>query len=227
MDKLPRKNSAKIFQVGPPPPVDPFPPLPRTFYVASPPQRQPKKRAPAKKAAKKRAARKPGRPTLYSETLTAEICRRLHESEEGEIPESLRQICRDPMMPALSTVCDWLRRHAEFSERYARARELRKDALVERLMKISQDARTHAHGAPATGEAAARVQAIKLEIDTLKWILGKEYARDYGDRVNLEHTGPGGGPLRTEAEYRVTPEDERMLKRIAEKRAELQPGEEG
>lgn len=190
--------------------------------MPTPPKRKPKKRAPAKKAAKKRAPRKPGRPTLYSEKITAEICRRLYESEGDALPESLRAICRDPTMPDLSTVCDWLTKHPEFSERYARARELRKEALVDRLMKISREAKDHATGAPATGEAGARVQAIKLEIDTLKWILSKEYARDYGDRVNLEHTGPGGGPVKTEGEYRVTPEDEQMLKRIAEKRTELQ-----
>ena len=197
----------------------------RTSDVSRPPKRQPKKSVPAKKAARKRATRKkakPGRPTLYSEEVAAEVCRRLYESEGDDLPESLREICRDPKMPGLSTVMDWLRDKPEFSERYARARELRKDALVDRLMKVAREAKTHAKGAPATGEAGARVQAIKLEIDTLKWILSKEYARDYGDRMNLEHTGPNGGPVQTEAEYRVSPEDEAMLKRINSTREKIQ-----
>ena len=46
--------------------------------------------------------RKKGRPSLYTEVLAAQICRRLAEGE------TLRAICRDPGMPAISTVMGWL-----------------------------------------------------------------------------------------------------------------------
>ena len=127
-------------------------------------------------------------------------------------------------MPGLSTVMDWLRDKEGFPEQYARARELRKDALVDRLMKLSREALSHAHGAPGTGEAGARVQAVKLEIDSIKWILSKEYAREYGSLQKHEVSGPDGGPVKTEGTYEVTPEDEAMLKRIADKRAEVKGG---
>ncbi|MEM9237655.1 MAG: hypothetical protein AAGB14_12825 [Verrucomicrobiota bacterium] len=182
-----------------------------------------KKRSAKKSAAKKR----PGRPSGYSEKVAAEICRLLYESDEGELPKSLRAICRDSKMPDQSTVHRWLNERPDFAKRYAHARELRKDALGERLMKLAREAKDKAYGAPGTGEAGARVQAVKLEIDTIKWILSKEYARDYGDRVNLEHTGPGGGPVKTEGEYKVTPEDEAMLKRIAKKREQVTKPSEG
>jgi len=42
-----------------------------------------------------------GRPTLYTEELAAEICRRLAGGE------SLRRICEDDHMPGASTVVDW------------------------------------------------------------------------------------------------------------------------
>lgn len=139
-----------------------------------------------------------GRPSSYSDEVGDEICARLYESDEGELPESLLQICRDPLMPSRTTVHRWLNDIEGFRANYAHARALRKDALVERLMSLSRDAITHAHGAPGTGEAGARIQAIKLEIDTIKWILSKEYAHDYGDKITTELTGKDGGPIKTE-----------------------------
>ncbi len=47
--------------------------------------------------------RKKGRPSLYTEVLAAKICRRLAEGE------TLRAICRDKVMPAISTVMGWPR----------------------------------------------------------------------------------------------------------------------
>ena len=47
--------------------------------------------------------RKIGRTSLYTEALAAKICRRL---AEGETP---RTICRDKVMPTISTVMGWPR----------------------------------------------------------------------------------------------------------------------
>ncbi|RYD49198.1 MAG: helix-turn-helix domain-containing protein [Verrucomicrobiaceae bacterium] len=47
------------------------------------------------------------------------------------------------------------------------------------------------------------------------------------DRVGLEHSGPNGGPIQTEGEYRPSPEDEAILKRIAETRSRIQEEQEG
>ncbi len=61
---------------------------------------------------KKKNPRKAGRPTLYTVALAVEICKRLAERE------SLRKICKDPSMPANSTVMGWLSdgKHKEFLE---------------------------------------------------------------------------------------------------------------
>lgn len=173
----------------------------------------------AKKTAAKK--RKPGRPSLYTPKLVAEICRRLHESEGDELPESLRAICRDPKMPNISTVLDWLKDHSEFSNRYARARELRKDALVDRMLSLAAKAKSAAFGDPGTGEAGAKVAAYKIEIDTIKWVLSKEYSRDYGDLLKQEISGPDGGPL--ENVLSITPEIEARIKRLASVRAGMTP----
>jgi len=182
------------------------------------------KRAAAKKGvAKKKVAakRKPGRPSLYTPRITGEILRRLHESEGDELPESLRAICRDPKMPNMTTVVDWLKDHPEFSQRYARARELRKDALVDRMLSLAAKVKSVAYGDPGTGEAGAKVAAYKIEIDTIKWVLSKEYSRDYGDLLKQEISGPDGGPL--ENVLSITPEIEARIKRLAVVRASMTP----
>ena len=42
------------------------------------------------------------------------------------------------------------------------------------------------------------------------------------DRVGVEHTGKDGGPIKQEAEFKVTPEDEAVIARIREKRDSIQ-----
>lgn len=175
-----------------------------------------------RKAAKK-AVRKPGRPSLYSEKLVSEICRRLHESDGDALPESLRAICRDEKMPHISTVTDWLKSHPAFSERYARARELRKDALTDRILSLAERAKSAAYGEPGTGEAGAKVAAYKLEIDTIKWILSKEYARDYGDRITQEISGPDGGAIEIASKERDAEEEKRFARLLAEADAKARP----
>jgi hypothetical protein len=194
------------------------------------PRKSPVAKKAGKKPVKKKVAKKAvrrGRPGMYSVRLTNEICRELYESDDDKLPKSLRAICRKESMPNISTVCDWLNKHEDFAERYARARELRKEALVDRMMHLSQTALNNAHGAPGTGIAGARVQAIKLEIDTIKWVLSKEYSHDYGDRLKQEITGADGGAIKTESEFTVDSDAEAMIKKIALKRHKLQNGNKG
>ncbi len=64
--------------------------------------------------------KKKGRPSLYTEALVAQICRRLAEGE------TLRAICRDPAMPDKATILRWLgdKEKADFRDQYAHAREM-------------------------------------------------------------------------------------------------------
>ena len=59
---------------------------------------------------------KGGRPTLYSLEIALEICDRIADGE------SLVKICSDAKMPKKTAVYEWLLRHKEFAEIYARAR---------------------------------------------------------------------------------------------------------
>lgn len=101
-------------------------------------------------------------------------------------------------MPAARTIRTWARDNEEFKPIYAGARVGRVRTWVERIVFLSRDAINHAHGKPGTGEAGAKIQAIKLEIDTLKWLIAKELASEYGDLIRQEITGKDGQPLQLE-----------------------------
>lgn len=178
---------------------------------------RPEKAQPKRKTAKKR-----GRQTTYTKAKADEIVDRLAGGD------SLSKICRSRHLPPASTVIGWVMddRHG-FAERYARAREIQCDLMFDQLDELSRKALNVAKGAPGTGEAGARVQAIKLEIDTLKWILAKRFPERWAERVKNEHTGKDGGPIKQESEFTVTPEDEAVIARIREKREEIaQDGKE-
>ncbi len=103
---------------------------------------------------------KKGRPSLYTEALAAKICRRLAEGE------SLRTICGDKTMPAISTVMGWL-----FDEALEIADDASGDWTADKDGKKTLD---HEH-----------VQRSRLRVDTRKWAAGKlvvaPYRRKYGD----------------------------------------------
>ena len=76
-----------------------------------------------------------GRPSSYTEELGLEICSRIASGE------SLRRICKDDKMPSMSTVLLWVidGNHNEFSEQYAKAREIQAELLADEIFDISDD----------------------------------------------------------------------------------------
>lgn len=122
-----------------------------------------------------------GRPSIYSPDLAAAICERLVTGE------SLRAICRDHDMPAISSVFLWMSVHKGFSEQYARARAEQADAKFDELEELA---------ATATPETAS---VVKLQVDTRKWVLSRMAPKKYGDKVQQEVSGPNGGPVVVEA----------------------------
>lgn len=125
---------------------------------------------------------KRGRPTLFSDELAKEVCRRIAEGE------SLRAVCRDGKMPEASTVFDWLRTKPEFTEQYDKAVVERSEAMAEDMIDIAE-------GAPAlikkTAEkkSGAMAQVIKLQVDVRKWHMGRMKPKKYGDKMDLTSDG--------------------------------------
>ncbi len=157
------------------------------------------------------AKRKKGRPSRYTEAIAVKICRRLAEGE------SLRKICKDTSMPAISTVMGWLfdGKHADFSEQYARARDLQADKLFDEALEIADETsddwiRTE-DGKKILDQE--HVQRSRLRVDTRKWAAGNLAPKRYGDK--LQHTGDGGGPIRVRPDLsKLTDEELDALERI-------------
>jgi hypothetical protein len=116
---------------------------------------------PSHKIAKSRM----GRPTLKTPELCKEICERISEGE------TLTNICRDPDMPAWTTIHDWKRSDDSFRQALAHAREQQAEVWADEMVSISDDELpTH----EAIGRARLRMQARQ-------WLAGK-YNPTYADK---------------------------------------------
>ena len=117
-----------------------------------------------------------GRPSRYTPELGLAICLRLFDGE------SLRAICRDPVMPSGSSVFRWLRAHPEFREQYVHAREAQAELLFDELIQIaddvSQDWVTGPDGQRRLNKNA--IKAAKLRIDVRKWLIVRMLPKVYG-----------------------------------------------
>lgn len=125
-----------------------------------------------------------GRPTDYTQETVDIICERLADGE------SLRTICDDKDMPARSTVFRWLSLHKEFSDQYARAKEVQAEVLADELISIADDGRNdwmerrdsdgENIGWRENGEALRR---SALRFDTRKWVAAKLLPKKYGEKI--------------------------------------------
>ena len=97
------------------------------------------------------------RPSIFTDELAADICRRL------SLGESARQICRDDSMPVMSTLMKWLTEpdKVAFSEQYARARDCQADYYADEIIDIADEL--------GEGVDSNAVNIAKLRIDSRKW----------------------------------------------------------
>lgn len=144
-----------------------------------------------------------GRPSTYSADIAGRICDRLSAGE------TLREICRDDAIPAQSTVYLWLRTQAEFSEQYARAREVQADTWADEIVEIADNgsndwvARNHGEDDDGWRVNGEHIQRSRLRVDARKWLMAKAAPKKYGDKIENVHTGPDGGNLKIESIRRV------------------------
>ena len=138
-----------------------------------------------------------GRPTKYTKELAQEICSGLASGL------SLREVCRANNMPDERTVRQWALDDLHgFSPQYARARELGYQSMADELMEIADDGTNdwiQRHGTEEEQEMfvlnGEHVQRSRLRVDTRKWMLSKMLPKVYGDKTQLQHSGPDGGPI--------------------------------
>jgi hypothetical protein len=111
-----------------------------------------------------------GRPSEFTQEIADAICERIAGGE------SLKAICEDETMPGKTAVYGWLSRHADFADKYARAREIQADAIFDEVVDIADD-----------GELDP--QDRRVRIDARKWVAGKLRPKVYGDKIDVTSGG--------------------------------------
>lgn len=123
-----------------------------------------------------------GRPTIYSKKLEDIICERI------ALGSSLRSICKEEDMPAMSSVFKWLREVQGFSEHYENACGERTEAQREEILDIS-DGGIEIIKKSAEKKSSAIAQIIRLQVDSRKWLMSKMKPKKYGDKLDLTSGG--------------------------------------
>lgn len=132
-------------------------------------------------------------PVRYSPQVCDEICAHIADGK------SVRALCEYPGMPDKTTIFRWLVKYEGFRQQYIRARGERATARFEKIDDVIQDMRND-----IIDHKKARV-----EIEAIKWQLGREDAAKYGDRII--HAGDEHAPLHTKD---VSDGDRRALSRF-------------
>ncbi|MCU0797411.1 MAG: hypothetical protein MUF31_15935 [Akkermansiaceae bacterium] len=177
---------------------------------------------PSRKKAKQGKRKSVGRPSRYRK----------------EFPEQARKLCRlgaiDEELAEffgvdVATVGRWKLQHSEFRVALKEGKEAADAEVADRLFKRATGY-SHKDTKFATfeGKITDREEYVKhYPPDTIACIFWLKNRRPdlWRDKVGLEHSGPGGGPIQTEGDFRPSPEDEEVIKRIAETRAKIQSGQ--
>jgi len=108
----------------------------------------------------------------------------LIEIENGR---ALRKILKDDEnMPSTQTFYKWIDEDVEKSKQYARACEVRADAIFDDIIEIADDS-SHDTIITDNGEIinSEFVARSRIRIDARKWIASKLNPKKYGDKLDV------------------------------------------
>ncbi len=132
---------------------------------------------------------------LYDrEEITALVCAQIAEGK------SLRSILdHDDKLPSVRTFLDWIGEATELATQYTRAREAGYLLLADELVAISDENYTTAEDGTRERLSNEAIARNRLRVETRKWMLAKMLPKIYGEKLQTEHTGKGGGPIQLAA----------------------------
>lgn len=114
-----------------------------------------------------------GRPTIFSEELAREICKKVATTTNG-----IRRMCAEnPNFPNPDTIRVWRHEKTDFSAQYDQAKRHQADLLAEDILDIVDDENL------VTTEDISKA---KLRSDRRMWIAARLLPKVYGDKVYNE-----------------------------------------
>lgn len=122
-----------------------------------------------------------GRPTIRTPEIIETVLRGLADGI------TVTETCKAPGMPDRQTIMRWKREDAEFRAAYTRAREDGAEALADRIVAMAD---------MALQAEVQSIPGIRQATENLKWAAGKFNPKQFGDKIQQEHTGPEGDALR-------------------------------
>jgi len=102
-------------------------------------------------------------------------------------------------MPEPSSVFLWLTKYPEFSDKYARAKELQGEYLANQILAIADDGeadvteREREDGSKYTLVDQEHINRSRLRVDSRKWLASKLFPKKYGDRIAVDADITSGG----------------------------------
>lgn len=108
---------------------------------------------------------------------------------------SLRKSIEELKTISRETFFEWIAKDKQLSDQYARATEVRADAIFEEMFDIADDGtndwieRQNKQGESYYELNGEHVQRSKLRIDARKWALSKMQPKKYGDKLDITTDG--------------------------------------
>jgi len=167
----------------------------------------------------KQGKRPPGRPSSYRKEYAAQavkLCRL------GATDKELA----DFFGVSVATLNTWKKEHPEFLESLKEGKDSADAQVADSLFRRATG---YSHEDMKFATFEGKITDTKKFTkhhppDTVACIFWLKNRRPdlWREKIGLEHSGPDGGPIKNEGEYRPSEEDEAVLKRIAEARAKIQ-----
>lgn len=118
-----------------------------------------------------------GRPTIFSEDLADEFCRRIASGR------SVLAVCGDLDMPSDTTIWRWRHEKQAFRDKLTQARDEKQEAYADRIDALARR---------VLEEPDLDHQRVRVAIDGID-----KAARLQAPKTRVEVSGPNGGPIET------------------------------
>jgi hypothetical protein len=109
----------------------------------------------------------------YTQEIANEICNAIATSTKG-----LKALCElNPHWPRQTTINEWIFKHDDFNDQYARAKLKQTEANIDLLQEyIEID-----HYYKKSDDRVLNESLLRTKIDTIKWMASKLHPRKFGD----------------------------------------------